>query len=64
MKNHLTRDIRILSISLKLPSLMDLINTRLSIWNFMISIQYLNIQLDEEHSSAVKYSGSTELFAS
>ena len=63
MKNHFTSDIRILTKSLKLLSLVDLMNTRLSIWNFVISIQYLNRRLDEERFSTHKNSGSTELFA-
>ena len=63
MKNHFTIDIRILTKSLKLPSLMDLMNTRYLIWNFIISIQYLNTRLDEERSSTHENSGSTELLA-
>ena len=62
MKHNFTSDIRILSKSLKMP-LMDLMNTMWSIWNFMISIQYLNIRLDEERSSAHEYSSNTELLA-
>ena len=42
---------------------MDLMNTRKLIWNFIISIQYLNIQLHEENSSANKYNSNTELLA-
>ena len=38
---------------------MDLMNTRWSVWNFMISIQYLIILLDEERSSAHEYSRNT-----
>ena len=49
MKNHFTRNIRILTKNLELSSLIDLTNTRYSIWNFMISTQYL--MLDEERSS-------------
>ena len=63
MKNHITSDIRILTKSLKLPSPMDLINTRLSIWNFIICIQYLNIWIDEECSSTHENSGNMELLA-
>ena len=40
---------------------MDLINTRYSIWNFTISIQYLNMQVDEEPSSAHENGGKMEL---
>ena len=59
MKNHFTTDTRILLQSLKLPSLVVLMNARKSIWNFMISIQYFNMRLDEERSSAHEYSGKT-----
>ena len=63
MKNHITSDIRILTKSSKLPSLMDLMNTSQLIWNFIISFQYLNIRLDEERSSAHENSGNTESLA-
>ena len=43
---------------------MDLKDTRQSIWNFMISIQYLNIRLNKERSPAHEYGGNTELLAS
>ena len=64
MKNDFTRnkrDFTFLSKGLKMYSLMDLVNTRQLIWNFMISIQYLNILLEEERSSANDQSSNTEL---
>ena len=59
MKNHITSDITILTD----PSLMYLMNTRQLVWNFIFSIQYLNIRLDEERSSAHENSGNTELIS-
>ena len=60
MKKGFTRDF---GKKLKIPSRMDLMKTRWSIWKFVSSIQYLNIILDEERSSSTQEnSGNTELF--
>ena len=60
MKKGFTRDF---GKKFKIPSRMDLMKTRWSIWKFVSSIQYLNIILDEERSSSTQEnSGNTELF--
>ena len=49
--------------SVKLPSPTDLMKTKELISNFMISIQYLNIRVDEEHSSSYENSSNIEFIA-